>query len=289
MADTITPKVPIAISASLNVDDVRVLARSTETVSDAANRVDQRIGLLAVDLATHPPDIDVDDIGRGIEMEIPDVLQQHGPGYDAALVANQILQKLEFPGKQENGLAVPAGGPRHQVDREIADPQDGLLDDGFTAPAQRLDPRQQFDERKRLDQVIIAPGAQAAHPVVDFAERTDDQEGRGDAVVAQLAHHRDAIDVRQHAVDRDHRIVAGDAAAQRLVAAGGQIHLVTAGRERIHQLTGGFRVVLNDQNTAVTSRHDLVSPNGRPKAEFTSATSAAAKPKYMSETSSEVI
>src|SRR4030081_1451317 len=98
MADTITPKAPIAISASMKVDDVKVLARSTERVPDTANRMDQRIGLLAVDFAAHAPDIDVDNICRGIEMEIPDVLQQHGPGYDAAFVADQILKKLEFPG-----------------------------------------------------------------------------------------------------------------------------------------------------------------------------------------------
>src|SRR6267143_439915 len=273
MTDTITPKVPIAISASLKVDDVRVLARSTETVPDTANRMDQRIGLLAIDLATHAPDIDVDDIGRGIEMKIPDVLQQHCPGYDAAFVANQILQKLEFPRKKHNVLAAPAGGPRHQVDREIADTQDGLLDNGVTASAKRLDARQQFDERKRLDQIVIAPGTQATHPIVDFSERTDDQDGCGDAVVSQLTHDRDAIDVRKHAVDRDHGIVDGEAAAQRLVAAGGQIHLVTAGGERIHDLAGGFRVVLDDQNTAVTSCHGLPSPNGWPKAEISLAKS----------------
>src|SRR5229473_2802582 len=197
MADAIMPKVPIAISASLKVDDVKVLARSTETVPDTANGMDQRIGLLTVDFATHAPDIDVDNICRGIEMEIPDVLQQHCPRYDAAFVANQILQKLEFPRKKKNRLAAPAGGPRHQVDREIADTQDGLLDHGVTASAQRLDARQQFDERKRLDQIVIAPGTQATYPVVDFSERTDDQEGCGDAVVAQLTHDRDAIDVRK--------------------------------------------------------------------------------------------
>src|SRR5258705_4696890 len=264
MADTITPKVPIAISASLNVDDVKVLARSTETVPCATNRMDQRIGLLAVDLATHAPDIDVDDICGGIEVKVPDVLQQHCPGYDAAFVANQILKKLELPGKKNNVLATPAGGPRHQVDREIADTQDGRLDNGVTAAAKRLDTRQQFDERKRFDQIVIAPGPQAAHPIVDFSECTDDQDGCGDAVVAQLAHDRDAVDIRQHAVDRDDGIVAGGAAAQRLVAAGSQIHLVTAGRERLDELTGGFRVILNDQNAAVTSRHGLPSPNDQP-------------------------
>src|SRR3954453_17741012 len=149
MADTITPKVPIAISASLNVDDVKVLARSTETVPCAANRMDQRIDLLVVDLATHAPDIDVDDICGRIEMKVPDVLQQHCPGYDAAFVANQILKKLELPGKKKNVLATPAGGPRHQVDHEIADTQDRLLDNGVTASAKRLDARQEFDERKR--------------------------------------------------------------------------------------------------------------------------------------------
>src|SRR5712675_2935243 len=218
-------------------------------------------------------------------MKIPDVLQQHCPGYDAAFVAHQILQKLEFPRKKKNVLAASAGGPRHQVDREVADTQEGLFDNGFTAPTKRLDMRQQFDERKRLDQIVIASCAQATHPIVDLSERTDDQDGCGDAIVTQLTHDRDAIDVRKHAVNRDHGIVAGDAAAQRLVAAGGQIHLVTAGGERIHQLTGGFRVVLNDQNTAVTSRHRLPSPNGWAKAEFPLAKSEAAKLKYISETS----
>src|ERR1700693_500918 len=111
MADTITPKTPIAISASLKVDDVKVLARSTETVSDTANRMDQRIGLLVVDFPAHAPDIDVDNICRGIEMEIPDVLQQHCPGYDAAFVANPIFEKLEFPTKKHNVPAASAGAP----------------------------------------------------------------------------------------------------------------------------------------------------------------------------------
>src|SRR5882757_10249022 len=123
MADTITPKVPIAISASRNVDDVSVLARSTETVPGTANGMDQRIGLLVVDLAAHPPDIDIDDVGRGIEMKIPDVLEQHRPRHDAAFVAYQILQQLELPRKQRNVLAAAARGPRHQVDREIAHAQ----------------------------------------------------------------------------------------------------------------------------------------------------------------------
>src|ERR1700688_4475422 len=221
MADAITPKAPIAISATLKVDDAKVLARSTETVPDAANRMDQRIGLLAVDFATHAPDIDVDNICRGIEMKIPDMLQQHGAGYHAAFVMHQILQKLKLPRQEGDVLAAPADGPRHQVDREIADTQDGFLDDGVAASAERLDACQQLDERERFHQIVVAAGTQAANPVVDFSERADDQYGCRDAVVTQLTHDRNAVDVRKHAVDRDHGIIAGGALAQRLIAVGG--------------------------------------------------------------------
>src|SRR3981081_3307290 len=110
MADTITPKAPIAISASLKVDDVKVLARSTEPVPGAATRLGEGIGLLAVDFATHAPDIHVDNICRGIEMKIPDVLQQHGAGYDAAFVTRQILQKLKLPRKERDTLAARGDG-----------------------------------------------------------------------------------------------------------------------------------------------------------------------------------
>src|SRR5262245_65568583 len=108
MADTIAPKAPIAINASLNVEDVRVSARSTEAIPDAANGVDQRIGLLVVQLAADASDIDIDDVGRGIEMKVPDMLKQHGPRYHAALIAYQILEQLEFAGQQRDLLAAAA-------------------------------------------------------------------------------------------------------------------------------------------------------------------------------------
>src|SRR5580698_9442223 len=114
MADAITPKVPIAISACLKVDELSVLVRSTETVSDAANCMDQRIGLQVVHFTTQASDINVNNICRGIEMKIPDVLQQHRPGHNAIFVPHQVFQKLEFPGKKQNLLAAAAGSPRDQ-------------------------------------------------------------------------------------------------------------------------------------------------------------------------------
>ena len=80
----------------------------------------------------------------------------------------------------------------------------GLLDDGVTAPTKASRRARQFDKGKRLDQIVVSPCAQSPYLVVDFSERADDQERCGDAIITQSAHHRDAIDVRKHAVDRDH-------------------------------------------------------------------------------------
>ena len=58
----------------MNVEDRKVLPRSTEAKPDAANGMDERTGLLVVDLAADTPDIHVDDVGHWIKMEIPYIL-----------------------------------------------------------------------------------------------------------------------------------------------------------------------------------------------------------------------
>src|ERR1700751_6429580 len=94
------PNTPMLISASRKVVERKVLARSTDTEPDAAYGVDQGIGLFVVDLAANAPDIDVDDVGVGIEMQMPNLFQQHGPRHNVAFVTNQIFQHLEFPRQQ---------------------------------------------------------------------------------------------------------------------------------------------------------------------------------------------
>src|SRR5439155_25764957 len=97
---TTAPKIPMQISASLKVEERKVLARSTYTVPDSANGVDKRIGLLTVNLAADAADIDVDDVRRGIEMEIPYMLQQHRSRNNLAFIADQVLKELKFPWKK---------------------------------------------------------------------------------------------------------------------------------------------------------------------------------------------
>ena len=71
---------------------------------------------------------------------------------------------------------------------------------------QRFQPRQQFGERKRLHQIIVAAGLQARHPVVDLAKRAQEQDRRVDTRLAQPPDHGQTVAARQHPID-DQRVI----------------------------------------------------------------------------------
>src|SRR5579859_1639567 len=96
------------ISASLSVEERNVLARSPEAEPDAANGVNERVGLLAVDFAADASDIDIDDVGRGVKMQVPYVLQQHRPRHHLAFVADEVLENLKLA-RQQLDFATAAG------------------------------------------------------------------------------------------------------------------------------------------------------------------------------------
>src|SRR6204780_4111230 len=103
------------ISASLSVDERSVSARSTEAKPDPADRVDERVGLRTVDLAPDASDINVDDVGRGVKVQIPYMLQQHRPRHHLPGIAHEIFEHLEFARQQ---LDVARAAP-HRAGHEV--------------------------------------------------------------------------------------------------------------------------------------------------------------------------
>ena len=76
-----------------------------------------------------------------------------------------------------------------------------------TRPApQRFDAGQQFGERERFRNVVVAPLTQAAHPLVDAGARTGDQDRRLLAQFARLADDRQTIDLARRQAIKDHDV-----------------------------------------------------------------------------------
>src|SRR5262249_12590240 len=112
--------------ASRNVDDLSVLARSTETEPHPAHRMDEGVDSLAIHLASQAADVNVDDVRHGIKMQIPHVLQQHRARHDLAGVANEICKQLELLRQQLDLAALSAHAAGEQVHLQVPDPQQSL-------------------------------------------------------------------------------------------------------------------------------------------------------------------
>src|ERR1700732_3271714 len=154
------------------------LLRGAQTVTDATNRVQQRMIEALVDLLPQPADMDVDNIGLRIEMIVPDMLKQHRTGNHMAGVAHQAFQQSEFARQHLDRFARTLDGPRQQIELEICDLQ--LCRSRWPdAPSQqRLQTGEQLAKGEGLDQVVVAARAQTFDSVIDTAERAEDQ-GRG--------------------------------------------------------------------------------------------------------------
>ena len=152
-------------STGCSVADLLVKLRSTDAKPDAADRMKQRIGVLIVYLASEAPDIDIDDVGRRIEMNIPYMLEKHGARHDPAFVSSQIFEELEFAGKELDFAPVPADRPSDEIDFEIANAQHRLPHYGGAPPGESLDPCQQFRKGDRLDEIVVPAGAQPADEI----------------------------------------------------------------------------------------------------------------------------
>ena len=107
-----------------------------------------------------------------------------------------------------------AGGAGDQVELEVGAGEAGLLGLGLGRAAQhRLEPGGELGEGEGLDHVVVGAGAQAAHPLVDGADRGQ-QDGRGlDAGGAHRLQQREAVEVGKHAVEHQGVEAAVDARA----------------------------------------------------------------------------
>src|SRR5690348_10452041 len=88
IAANMTGRRKLAVLASLNI--------IAQAVTDAADRTHQLRAEPLVDLGAQAADMGFDHAGLRIEMEIPDILEQHGAGDDPAFAAHQVFEQPEF-------------------------------------------------------------------------------------------------------------------------------------------------------------------------------------------------
>ena len=162
------------------------------------------IGIRAmIELGAQPADVALHDAGLRIEVNVPHVLEQHAARDDAIGIAHQILEQTKLLRQQ---LDLPAGAsqrPLQQIHFQVTGAQPGHDFRRRRAACQHADPRQQFHERKRLDEVVVCAGLQPVHPVVDAAHGRQIDHRRHHVAGTQALDQTQAVEQRQHAVEHD--------------------------------------------------------------------------------------
>jgi hypothetical protein len=169
--------------------------------------VQQRLGEALVDLLSQPAHMHVDDVGLRVEMIVPHIFEQHRARHHLAGVSHEEFEQAEFARQELDVLRAASHAARQQVHLEIADLELCGCSAAAAAPQQRLDARQQLSKGEGLGEIVVAAGAQASDPVVDRAQRAQDQHGGADFGAAERRHQRQPVHRRQHTVD-DQRVVA---------------------------------------------------------------------------------
>src|SRR5678816_3347411 len=86
-----------------------------EHVAGAAHCVQQRPVEALLELSPKSADVNVDHVGRRIEMIIPDLLEQHRAGDDPPFVPGEIFKKQIFARLEVELLAAALHGAREGV------------------------------------------------------------------------------------------------------------------------------------------------------------------------------
>ncbi|MNJ56770.1 hypothetical protein D3C77_523330 [compost metagenome] len=193
--------------------------------------------------------MDVDDVGLGVEMVFPDLLQQHGARHRLAGVAHQEFQQLKLARLQVDLLALAMHGAGDQVHLQVADLEHRLHPAGLAAARQGLDAGDQLGQGVGLDQIVVGPRLQARDAVLDLAQRRQEQDRR---LVAALAHHldhADAVQARHHPVDDIDVVAALLRFQQAEGAVDGVGDFMPGFGQAAHHGGRGLGIVLNHQNT----------------------------------------
>src|ERR1017187_7232462 len=140
-----------------------------QDVAFPAAGADQPAGAAALEPGAQALDVDVDDIGEGIEVLVPDVLRDLLAAHHAIFVKHQKFQQRILLGGEADGLAGAGDGVAGGVQREIADAAD-LRAQHFGAAQQGAQTGQELLEVDRLGEIVVAAGIQAGTAVVYGAD-----------------------------------------------------------------------------------------------------------------------
>jgi hypothetical protein len=167
-------------------------------------------------------------------------------------VAGQEQQHVELAMGELDLLTAHEHLTGGRIDGHVAELDRRLLRArGVEAAEHRVNPRHELGGRERLDHVVVGPQPQPDHAVRFLGlGREQDHRHTVAVLVAQPAHHLEAIDSGQHQVEHDQVRTLGRGGVQRLASVGGHPGRVAGAIQVAGDNLGDRRLVVDDEHRA---------------------------------------
>src|SRR5215467_9544836 len=166
----------------------------------------------------------------------------------------QVLQQLEFPRRQLNGTAAPRDLPGDEIHVEIPDAEAKRIRRPPTAN-QRTYARQQFFERKRLDDVVIGTAVQAGHTVFQRVPGGQEKNRGLDPVPADRRQDLKAVAAWEHDVQKNQIEFFSVDPEECIFAGMREDSFVALARETFFQRVGDFDFIFDNENTHTVQKN----------------------------------
>jgi hypothetical protein len=117
-------------------------------------------------------------------------------------MTEQVLEELEFAGRQLDRPSGPRDSSRDEVHIEITYAQT----QGFHAAAtaqQCSNARDEFSESERFDEIVVGAAVQAGNSIFQCVARSQQKDCCLDAMLADAGQDLKAVAARQHDVEND--------------------------------------------------------------------------------------
>ena len=220
---------------------------AAQAEAHAAHRREQRLARRLGQLPPEVADVHVHHVALRVEVHVPYLLQERGPPDDLLRVEQEILQQLEFLGRQVERFPVHRDRVPQAVERQGSVAED-LEPLGPAPPVQRPDPGQQLVEPERLGEVVVRARIEPPHHVLRGVPGGEHQDRRVPALAPQLGGDLEPVLLGEHDVEQDDVVLVDVGQQGGLVAVRGHVHHVALFLQALLDEARDFPVVFHHED-----------------------------------------
>src|SRR5256886_11877659 len=212
----------------------------------AAEGADQFQGVAFVNLPAKTLDVNLNQVGKRIKSFVPNMFRDLGSAHRPINVACEVVEQGKFlSGKLDSVVRSPnAAGP--SVEHKVCN-MNRLPPHLGATPQQCTHSGEELVKVKGLAQIVVGPGVESLHPVVDSVTRGKHQDGYSRTARSQVFADLDSVFPGQHHIQQDEVVIVNTGLVERGLSIGRNVDSVGLLAKAFRQDLGCIGLVLDQQ------------------------------------------